>query len=210
MWAWCWAATHVDIEIAEVGGVRAQAVGQRTPAFEHAQNVEHDEAETGMLGQFGGDAQGAVQGDGGVEQRGKFLGEKQDVAAPLAEGRQFELQDRFPGSHANVDRCQSLFAQFARNQLLIVARQTAGANFAIARHRAEKESGRHQNSCVTRMTSSTVVTPSSILRQPSSRRLRMPFLRAVRVSTPASAFFIISLRTSSLTSIISKMPIREL
>src|SRR5665647_1498191 len=138
-------AHHVRVQIADVLRVRAQAVGKRASALQHAQDVEHDEAETGMLGEFGGDAQGAVQRDGGVEQSGKFLGEEQDVAASLAEGRQLELQGGFPGSDTNVDRGESLFAQFARDRLLIVAGQAARADFAIARHRAEKEGGRHQS-----------------------------------------------------------------
>ncbi len=97
-----------------------------------------------MLGEFRSDAEGAVQRNGGVEQGRKFLGEEQNVAATLAEGRQLEFQGGFPRSDAHVDRCESLFAQFAGNQLLIVAGQAAGANFAIASDGAEKEGGRHQ------------------------------------------------------------------
>ena len=68
--------------------MRGQAVGQRAAALEHAQDVEHDEAEGGALGEFGGDGEGAVERDAGVEQGGEFLGEEEDVAPPaLAEGR---------------------------------------------------------------------------------------------------------------------------
>ena len=38
-------AHHVDVEVGEIVGMRGQAVGQRLAALEHAQDVEHDEAE---------------------------------------------------------------------------------------------------------------------------------------------------------------------
>jgi len=51
----------------------AQAVGQGLAALQHAQHVEHDEAEGGLLGQLAGDGKGAVQWHPGGEQRGQFL-----------------------------------------------------------------------------------------------------------------------------------------
>ena len=51
-----------------------------------------------MLGEFGGDAEGAVERDAGVEQGGKFLGEEEDVAASLAEGGQLEFEGGFAGA----------------------------------------------------------------------------------------------------------------
>jgi hypothetical protein len=63
--------------------------------------------------------------------------------------------------------------------------------------------------CVTRVTSSRVVTPARTFDQPSSRKLRMPLRRAQAVIWDASALPMMSLRISSFRSIISNMPTRE-
>ena len=86
---------HVDVELGKIVGMGGQAVGQRLAALQHAQHVEHDDAERGLLGQFGGDGKRAVERHAGIEQRGKFLGEEQDVAAlAAAERRQLDLDGR--------------------------------------------------------------------------------------------------------------------
>src|SRR5207237_887547 len=134
--------------------------------------------------------------------------EENIAAAALAEGGKLQLERAGLGGDADIDWRETLLPQLAGNEFFVVARQAAGADLSIRCNRPEEESG-HQNSCVTRMTSSTVVTPPRILLQPSSRRLRIPLRRAALVSTPASWPVMISLRISSLTSIISKMPTRE-
>ena len=98
----------------------------------------------GALGEFGGDAEGAVQRDGGVEEGGEFLGEEEDVAAAPAEGGQLEFEGGFAGGDADVDRGESLFAQFAGDQLVVVAGEAAGADLAIAGDGAEEKGGGHQ------------------------------------------------------------------
>ena len=78
---------HVDVEIRKILRMRSQAVGQRSAALQHAQHVQHDKAEAGPLGEFAGDGQGAIQRHAGIQQRGKLLGEEQDVAPPAARRR---------------------------------------------------------------------------------------------------------------------------
>src|ERR1017187_10293650 len=136
-------ADHVGVEIAEVPRVGAEAVGEGAPALQNAKDVEDDEAEAGMLGELGGDREGAVPGDGGVEQGGKLLGEEEDVAASLAEGGELELEGGFTGGDADVDGSETLFAELAGDELLIVAGEAAGADLAVASHGSEEESGGH-------------------------------------------------------------------
>ena len=111
--------------------MRGQAVGQGAAAFEDAQNVHHDEAEPGGLGQFAGDVERAVERHAGVQQRGEFLGEEEDVAALASgEGRELELEG-FLRFQAHVDGRQALPAQFGGDPFVVFGMQGAGAEFAI-------------------------------------------------------------------------------
>jgi hypothetical protein len=123
--------------------MRRQAVGQRFSAFENAQNVEHQGAERLSIGELGGDRNGAVERDAGVEQRGKFLGEKKNVfPAPAMEGGKGDL-DSFFLFEADVDGSESLAAQFVRDGLIGLGGERAGADFSVGGNGAEVESGRH-------------------------------------------------------------------
>ena len=100
----------------------------------------------GVLGEFGGDAEGAVERDGGVEQGGEFLGEEEDVAAaPLPKEGSLNSSGGFSGRDADVDRGEALLAEFAGDQFLVVAGEAAGADLAIAGDGAEEEGGGHQS-----------------------------------------------------------------
>ena len=124
-------ANHIHVQVAEVRRMRSQTVGQRLTALEHAQHIQDDGAELGPLGQLAGDAQGAVERHPGVEQCGKLLREEQNVAMPPP-GEIGQLQvEGFLLLDADVDRRQPLLPQLARNSLVALARQVAGAKLAI-------------------------------------------------------------------------------
>ena len=113
-------------------GVGAEAVGQGAAALEDAEHVEDDEAEFGVLSQLRRDAERAIERHSGVEQRGEFLGEEEDVAAAaLAEGGELDFDAGALGGDAHVDRGQSLLAEFADHQLFVVSGEAAGAHLAV-------------------------------------------------------------------------------
>src|SRR5579871_6858422 len=92
----------------------------------------------------------------------------------------------------DVDWNQPLSFQFLRDILFVLRRNGSGAQLSIRSHRPKEKRGSHdfsansaslreifsaiqaQNSCVTRSTSSEVVTPLRTFNHPSLRRLRIP------------------------------------
>ena len=137
-------AHHVDVQFGEVLGVRGQAVGQRSAALEHAQDVEHDEAEGGSLGELGGDGEGAIERHAGVEQRGQLLGEEEDVAAAAsAEGGQLELDAGVSSARRRRRPASGPACAVRGRRAFRLAGEAAGAHLAVGGDGAEEE-GRHQ------------------------------------------------------------------
>src|SRR5262249_35205944 len=103
-------AHHVDIQIAEVGRMRRQAVGQRLATLEHAEYIQDHPAELRPLGQLAGDTQCAVERHACVEQRGKLLREEENIAmASTSEVGQLQLK-RFLPLDPDIDRGQPLLS----------------------------------------------------------------------------------------------------
>ena len=139
-------ADHVDVQFREMIRVSGQAVGQRSAALQHAQDVLHQRAERRPLGQFDGDGQRAIQRHAGVEQRGELLREEQNVFLLAAgERRQLDLEG-FLGFLADVDRREPLAAQFVGDQALGFAMDGAGTNLPVGCYGAEMKA-RHRKAC---------------------------------------------------------------
>src|SRR5262249_25016664 len=117
---------------------------KRTPAFEDAKHVQHDKAERRALGELGSDGERPIEGHTRIEKRRKFLREEQDIAPPpAAELGQLDLESRALRRDSHVNGSQPLLAQLTRNELIVFARKTAGADLAIGCHSAKEKSRCH-------------------------------------------------------------------
>ena len=136
-------AHHVDVEVGEIVGMGGEAFGQRFAAFEDAEDVGDDGAEGCALGEFGSDAERAVHRNAGGEERREFLGEVRGrrCACLPPENGHFE-NELLLLLEADEDGRQSLAAEFARDKLVGLGGEGAGADFAVGGDGAELE-GRH-------------------------------------------------------------------
>ena len=123
--------------------MRGDAVGQRFPALEQADDVEHDSAECASFGELGCNRKRAIDGNTGIQKGRKFLREEKNVAAVARlKRRQAELKPALLLG-ADEDGNQSLALEFLRGYLLGFRGQRAGAELAIGSHGAEMEGGGH-------------------------------------------------------------------
>src|SRR5215472_7006049 len=195
--------------------MRRQRVRKRFAAFDPPQNIRNDTPELLFRRQVRRDRERPIQRHSGIKQRRKLLRKEEDIAALIrSEGRKTESNPFLPRVRAHIYRRETLPLQFARHRTRTLGRDNAGPQFSIGRNRAVVKCRaplrrrRHQNSCVTRVTSDAVVSPSATFFQPSSRRFVMPSRRAHSVSWPESALAMMSCRSSSFSSISSKIPAR--
>ena len=111
--------------------MRGQPIGQRSAAFEHAQNVEDDEPKARPLGQFAGDAERSSSGTpalSSVESSWVKKRTSRRLRPANAGSLKFQALLRF---EADVDGRQPLFAQFARDPFVVFGMQGSGAELAI-------------------------------------------------------------------------------
>ena len=181
---------RVDVEPRERARVVfAQRVGQRGAGPDALGHVLDDLAEPGADRQVGQDGQRAVERDAGVDQGGELLREGEQVAggdaraAADAEGQRAE-----PGPPVGLldpDREILVTVQALDDGLRVVRLHDAvdspsGAVGGLVAEDGHQSRGwreaahSSESSCVTRRTSSMVVTPAQHLAQPSCRRLVMP------------------------------------
>jgi hypothetical protein len=128
MAAWPLGANHVDVQL-EAFRIVAR-LSAKVFRFEDAQRRQ-DGAKGGLLSEFAGDGQGAVEWDAAVEEGRNLLREEQDAAAPArAEGRQLQLK-AFLFLKADVDGGEALAAEFGGDTFVGFAGQSTGADLAV-------------------------------------------------------------------------------
>src|SRR5262249_35233019 len=104
----------------------------RFSAFEDAEDIEHQRAEGGTLGQLGRNAERAVQRNARTEQRRDFLREEQNIAAMARlKRRQSQLDPGLLLIQPDIDRNETLTAQFRSDTFVRLGRESAGPNLAV-------------------------------------------------------------------------------
>ena len=166
-------AYHVHIQARKLSVLLLQSGGEGGTAADPLLQVLKDAYDALLFCEVDQNLQGAVEGHSRIQQGRELAGEHADLfdgeTAGAGAAQLVTQAARAPG----LDRNQALSLEVTHHRGFVDRLQLALHRLPVRAHRLVAVQ-RHQASSATRMTSSTVVRPSSALRSPSSYMVSIP------------------------------------